>query len=201
MEPIGAGIIGYTRATVRDMQRFTITAAAFAERQGDFHLGRAWEAEDPPAEFVRARQAYQRAVLAGLTTEDRDRINAKLEVLSDEREEWQQEALRMQELDYGRHQIDLAVLEKQLTSQRIEALQRQEQELAALRTAVQRLQADGQFLTQVVENMQADLMDLRDDVHDLGNVFVHVNTFADLRRAHDRLERDVQRLERAIERR
>ena len=202
VEAIGSGVIGYARGSIRDLRRFTISASAFQERHGDHYHGRAWEAEDAPAEFARARQAYQRALLAAETDEDRARLKSKLDVLAADRDEWQQEALRAQQLDLARHEVELAVLEKELTREKISALQRQEQELQALRAAVQRMQTDGQVLARMVEALQADLLNLEDevdDLDDLDNLFVRTNVFVDLRREHERLEREVQRISRNVE--
>jgi hypothetical protein len=200
VEALGAGIIGYVRSTIREVRRFTITESAYHERLGDHHHGLVWATEDAPTEFARARQEYQRALLAADADEDRVRLKTKLDVLAADRDEWQREVLRAQQLDLARHEVDLAILEKQLTKERIEAVQRQEQELQALRAAVQRMQADGQVLTRMVEDLRADLQDLEEDVDDLDDLdsfFVRTNVFVDLRRSHERLEREVQRLQRS----
>ena len=203
VEAIGAGVIGYARGTIREIRRYTVSESAFHEQYGDYYHGRVWGADDGPAEFARARQAYQRALLAAGTDDDRARLEAKLDILTADRDEWQKEALRAQQLELGVHEIDLAILEKQLTKERIEALKNQEQELQALRAAVQRMQTDGQILTRMVEDLRADLVDLEDevdDLNDLDNFYVRTNVFVDLRRAHERLERDVQRMERSMTR-
>ena len=200
VQAVGTGVIGYARATVREMRRFSVTKGAFAEMEGDYHHKIAWDADDGPAEFVRARQAYQRALVAADTDGDRARVQAKLELLAGDRREWQQEALRAQELAIGLHEIEIAALETQLTRQKLEMLQRQAQDIEALKAAIQQIQADGQLLTRMVKELEADLIDLEeevDDLDDLDNFYVRTNVFHDLRRSHERLEREVQRINRS----
>jgi hypothetical protein len=201
IEPIGTGTIGYALNTIRGIRRFSIPASEFDERCGEYYQDHAWTANDPPAEFVRARQAYNRALLAATDDEARTRVKAKMEILTADRNEWQQEALREQDLELGRHQIDLVVLERQLTKQKIDALARQEQQIQDLQDAVRRIEDDAQTLAGTVDDLQADVLDMADEVGNLQNlddIYVRNDTFADLRRAHEALEREVQRLNRAL---
>jgi len=201
IESIGAGVIGYGRANIREIRLFIIPESAFQERYGDYYHERAWGVDDAPAELARARQAYDQALLLAGTDEARKRLRAKLDVLAADREEWQLEVLRAQELARARHQTELARLETQLTKEKIEALRRQEQELQALRTAVRRMETDSRLLLRMVEDLQADVRELEEDVDDvrnLGNVFIRTSVFLDLRRSHERLEREVRRLERLV---
>ena len=109
--------------------------------------------------------------------------------------------LRAQELERARHQTQLARLETQLTEEKIKALRRQEQELQALRTVVRRMETDSRLLLRMVEDLEADVRELEDDIDDVrnrDNVFIRTSVFVDLRRSHERLEREVQRIERLV---
>jgi len=201
VEPFGGGTIGYRKDAVGSLRRFSVTGEAYYEEYGDYWHERAWTAEDAPAAFIRARQALQKALLRVRHEEARARLNAKLQAIAADREEWQKEALRKAELDAVRRQAELAELEKELTQEKIAALKRQDQEIQRLQVALGETQRQTQHLLNVVVDIGRRLDRLEDDVDRIDRldaVFITHSVFLDLKREHLQLKREVERLEQAV---
>jgi hypothetical protein len=192
------GTVGYRKGNVTDLRRFTLSTAAYYEERGDHYHERAWEAEDPPAAFGRARRAYERALAHAREPDLRGRIEAKLASLSAEREEYHAEALRRQELARARQEAELIELEKQLTQEKLLALQRQEQQIRDLAAAYRQVHQELRIALDRLDRIERDIVDLEDDLDD---IFIRHSVFLDLKRSHLRLEREVRRLERGLDRR
>ena len=68
VESLGRGVIGYERASIRDMRRFAIPESAFYEQQGDYVHDRAGRGESLKS-LKSARRFYEKALLAAATDE------------------------------------------------------------------------------------------------------------------------------------
>ncbi|MHC4480433.1 MAG: hypothetical protein ACYS1C_05620 [Planctomycetota bacterium] len=202
VESPGSGVIGYHKDAVEDLRRFTLSARAYFEGIGDYYQGAAWEADDAPAAFRKARQAYLRALAHGEDEAQKSRLTSKLEAVAADREEWQREAMRREELEKIRHEKDLARLEKELTAERLAAIQRHEQQIEQLWQAVRDLDQHRQSVLAALDQMGHAIEELHEDVDHLRHrdrVFIRSTVFLDLKRAHERLQREVDRLERMVQ--
>jgi hypothetical protein len=191
------GTIGYRKDSISELRRFTVSRTAYYEERGDHHHERAWDAEDPADAFIHARRAYQQALAHAQDAVDRDRIEAKLEGVASEREQYHQEALRRQEVARARQEAALIELEKQLTEEKLRALRRQEQEIRELATAYRQVHQELLIALDRLDRIERDIAELEDDLDD---IFIRHSVFLDLKRSHLRLERVVRRLERSLER-
>jgi len=203
VEPLGGGTIGYRKDAVGDLRRFSLSGEAYHEEYGDYWHERAWTADDPSAEFAKARQALQKALLYAGSDDARARLNAKLQAVSADREEWQKEALRKAEVEAARQQADLARAQKELTQERLAALKRQEQDIQRIQAALGETQRQIQHLLNVAVDVGRRLDRLEEDMDRLDRldtIFITQSVFLDLKRAHLELKRQVDRLEQMIRR-
>ncbi|MFO7958358.1 MAG: hypothetical protein R6X33_14825 [Candidatus Brocadiia bacterium] len=202
LESPAGGAIGYDKGTIESIRRYTVPAYQYHERLGDAVRDRAWSA-DAPDRFIEARRAYRRALELARKAEDRQRLEHKLENLTEERQEWQREALRREELRKAAAEADLTELEKELAEERLATLQRHEQILQQMQRFIQDMQEENRDIRYAIDNLQRRVVELEDDVDDLerrNNVFITSRVFLDLRSSHRRLERKVERLERDMRR-
>jgi len=200
IESLGRGIIGYRKEGMAEIKRFDVTAADYYTRLGDFHHERAWRVEDGAEEFLKSRQAYLRALSAGPAAAEEQSIRAKLELLSDDRDEWQKEALRKAELEKAQHEVELMKIRQEVAREQLKTAVEQQAQIQALGNAMHELQDQMARLVAFVDKLSIDVEDLEDEVDDLDRrrrVYITNTVFMDLKRAHDSLEREVRRLERS----
>jgi hypothetical protein len=202
LETFGSGVIGYRKSSVSSIRHLTLTPVAYYEEVGDFHHRRAWQVEEGATEFVQARQAYVTAQDQSTTAQERDRIRAKLDLLSQDREEWQKEALRKAALRKAEQEVELAKVQKDIAKEQLAGLHQQDQKIRELQVAVRDLQDQATRISVVIDQLGIRMDDLKDNVDRLGRldrVFVTQNVFLDLQRAQQDLKRDVDRLQRQVE--
>lgn len=202
VESSAGGAIGYDKGRIESIRRYAVPVHQYHERLGDTARERAWS-DEAPDRFLEARRAYRRALELARAPEDRQRLEHKLENLTEERQEWQREALRREELRKAAAEADLTELEKKLTEERLATLQRHEQVLEQMQRVIQDMQEENRDVRYAIENLQRHVVELEDDVDDLerrDNVFITSRVFLDLRSSHRRLERKVERLERELRR-
>jgi hypothetical protein len=199
VESFGNGVIGYRKSDLREIRRFTLPAGSYYEELGDLHLLNAWEADDAAAEFIKARQAYVTAAGRSLQQSDRDQIMTKLDLLAEEREEWQREALRREQLKQAQEQTELTRLQKQIAAEQLAVGRRQEQYIKEIEKAFREMQDQTQRMGDFVRLLEQKIEDLEDDVDRLDRVYITNQVFLDLRRSHQALEREVRRLERSVD--
>jgi len=198
VESPGGGAIGYDKGTIESIRRYTVAAFQYHEGLGDSYRDRAWKVDDAPDQFVRARTAYRRALELSRQPDVRQRLERKLQNLTEGRQEWQRESLRREELRKAAAEADLTELEKQLTEERLATLQRHERILQQMHTAIQDLREENRRVVYAIENLEQHVEDLEEDVDDLerrDNLFITSRVFLDLRSSHRRLERKVEHLE------
>lgn len=199
VEPVGGGVTGYRKDSVSEIRRFTMTWRAYYEQRGDYHRERVWKTEDPPAELIKARQGYQQALAYSTGEGESARLRAKLAAVAADRDEWQRELVRKEEVARARHKTELAKLEKELTQEKLLALQRQDREIRDLAVALRETQEQSRYLLGLIEGLDRKVEDLDDEVdrlRHLDRTFIRNTIFLDLKRSHVQLERDVRRLER-----
>jgi hypothetical protein len=202
VESPAGGAIGYDKGTIESIRRYVLPAHLYHERLGDSARDRAWS-DEAPDRFLEARRAYRRALELARAPEDRQRLEHKLENLTEERQEWQREALRREELRKAAAEADLTELEKELAEERLATLQRHEQILEQMQRVIQDMQEENRDIRYAIDNLHRHVEELEDDVDDLerrDNVFITSRVFLDLRSSHRRLERKVERLERDMRR-
>ncbi len=197
------GAIGYSRATIQEIRRFTVPAHEYYERIGDAFRETAWQAADAPDQFSKAWRAYSRAVEVSEEPQAKERLERKLEALTEERREWQREALRRHELRKAAAEADLRQLERELTEEKLATVRRHQRILEQMHEAIRELQEYSRHTSNLMENMQRHLAEVERDVDALRRRqynFVSSGVFRDLRDSHHRLERRVARLERELRR-
>ena len=188
----GGGSIGYQRATIRSIRRFTMSASQFAEQAADLLAGQLWKVVDAPGTFVKAREQYRAAMALAPAAEDRDRLQAKLDSLEHEREAWQAETLRRSEVQKAKDEAELVRLQKDLTQQQLAALQAYELRLRQVEQNVR------QTMLAIIE-LQDTSTRMGQNLNDLNNlqrnnpVFVPYPVYVDVRRPHDDQKHDDQK--------
>ncbi|MHC4592658.1 MAG: hypothetical protein ACYS8L_08195 [Planctomycetota bacterium] len=197
VERLGAGVIGYRKELVKEVKRFTMSPEAYLEQIGDHHHAGAWDSEDSPAPFIKARQAYQRALAQSTGTQDRARLSAKLEALAADRVEWQKEALRREEIRQARHETELIKVETEVARQKLDALKRQEEQIQQLWAALRQMEQHRAYVLAALDDFGRALEDLEEDVdrlRHLDRIYIRNTVFLDLKRSHMDLRRQVDRL-------
>lgn len=201
VERLGAGVIGYRKDLVREVNRFTISPEAYLERVGDHHHTAAWDSEDSPALFIKARQAYQRALAQSAGTQNRARLSAKLDAIDADRAEWQKEALRREEIHRARHETELVKLEMEVARQKLAALKRQDEQIQQLWAALREMEQHRAYVLAALDDFGRAIEDLEEDVdrlRDLDRIYIRNTVFLDLKRSHMDLKRRVDRLAQGI---
>jgi len=167
VEGLDGSVIGYSKDTVRDIERAPMPAAQYHEMVGDYFLERASLAQGTPDDFVRARRAYQKSLSLRPTPE----VTDKLAQVAGEREEWQREALRRKELEEAQARIELVklqkeTLEKELALQRetLAAVQEQARTLAQAQRRMDELARAVAFIQAQNRELQLKLRDMEDDI-------------------------------------
>jgi hypothetical protein len=203
VESIGGGTIGYRREDVKRIVRSEVPATSYHEQVGDHFRERAWEADDAPTMFAKARQAYRRA-LEHATEEGRRRhLEAKLENLARDRQDWQEDAIMREEVRKAAHEAELARLEKELTEQKLATLRRHEQVIRQMQDTVGSLQDETRRLGYAIETMSRRIEEVEDDIDWLARrdrSFITSTVFVQLKSAHRSLERKVDQLARDVRR-
>jgi len=174
VEGLDGTVVGYEKATLRDVQRYDLRASRYHEKMGDYYVGRLWDFEDDLTDFARARREYRRA----LSIADTAAVRQKLADLQREREEWQQELLRRKAVEQAEARVEAAVLEKEMLQQQLQSQQEVADELE--RHAL------------LLEELEGRIERLEDSSR------LARERLADLRRDVERLERDVLRHWRSI---
>ena len=174
VEPVGGGAIGYRKENVVGIRRFTVPAIDYYVEVGTFHRQQAWKVDDAPTMFVKARQAYQKAQALADSEGSRARMDTLLEAVTTERQQWQHEMLQKEQLARARYETELARLKRDLTQGELTTVANHTEAILELQTAVR---------------------ELGRDLHNLTRRIVSNESFLDLKRSHERLERDVDRLE------
>lgn len=203
IEGLGGGVIGYRKDRIRDLRRFRIPLSAYYEGRGQFHHERAWQVEDGPPEFIKARQALQKALAHAVSEKDRTRLAARLEALAADREEWQREAVRREEIKKAQHEAELVKLEKELAEEKLDGVRRHEQDIRELQDSLRRMQQQTRSFVTLVEDLNRKVRDIEDDLDRFfgaQRTFITYGIFVDLQRSHEQLRREVDRLERKVER-
>lgn len=203
LSSFGKGVIGLRIGAAREIRRFDLPPAVYFEEMGDFHQQRAWSVDDGATEFVKARQAYMNARRHARGQAERLRIQERLDHLAAERLEWQEEALRREELRRAQEQTELIRVQKKIAEEQLEAGRRHERYIEDLVRAVADLDGRLDRVSIVLEALSDDMEDLEDDVSTLSRrdrSYVSVQVFQDLKRSHDSLSRDVDRLRRGSSR-
>lgn len=200
VEAPGAGTIGYSKESVQDVRRFTVPAHDYLEQVGDHYAERMWDSPDAPSLFARARRAYAEAHDRAPTPGAQERLEEKVARLEAEREAWQQEKLRRDELARAEAETEAARLGRELAERKLASLERVQQQLADQQQLMQRLTSELAQLSAEARGMSRDLallarqMDyLEDEVEELAHldrIFVTHHVFYDLRRAADRTSED-----------
>jgi len=174
LEPMGGGAIGYRKENVVGIRRFKVPAIDYYVEVGTFCRQQAWQVKDAPAMFIKARQAYQKAQALADSEQSRATADALLEAVTAERQQWQREMLQKEQLEKARYETELARLKRDLTQ-------------GELTTVANH--------TEAILELQTSVRELRRDLHHLTRRIVSNKSFLDLKRSHERLERDVDRLE------
>jgi hypothetical protein len=198
VETAAGGSIGYQKEGLRALRRYTVSLTAYYEGTGDYYHDRAWTAEEPDVDHMRARQAYRRALLAASTPEDQQRVTAKLEALAEDRQEWQAEAVRREEVKRAAQEAELARIQTELAQESLVRIARHEQTMRDMAEMIRRLQGEMIRLARMVENLEDQIEDLEDDIYRAyarDRVYVTNAVFVDLRNRHFELERRVKQLE------
>jgi len=205
---LGGGTIGYRRDLIKELSRFTLPTGEYAEQAGDFLAEQLWKVEDASAAYVSARQQYRQALSQTTTARDHQRLLGKLDALEKEREAWQAEMLRRAEAEKAQQESELIRLEKELAEQKLATLRDHEGRLQQVelltrqfQIALRQLQDQTDRIGRAVEEIDRDLAIVEDDVEDLerlDRIFVTNTVFVDLRRRHEELRREVQRLQRSL---
>lgn len=189
---LGGGSIGYQRATIRSIRRFTMSASQFAEQAGDLLAGQLWKVVDAPGTFVKAREQYRAAMALAPAVEDRDRLQAKLDSLEHEREAWQAETLRRLEVQKATDEAELVRLQKNLTQQQLAALQ-------AYELRLRQVEQDARQAKLAILELQDASTRMGQNLNDLNNlqrnnpIFVPYPVYVDVRRPHDDQKHDDQK--------
>ncbi len=201
IDPPARSPVAYPLDSVQDIQRFTLPAHEYYEEVGDAWRDEAWEAQDPPEAFMRARRAYRKALERAPNAGDRERLRARLETIAAERDEWQQEALKEQQLRKAAHEADAARIEKELAQERLASVRRQEQVLEELKASLgqtedrlRRLEYFAREVTREIEDLEKDI----DRLYSRHRTYVRTTVFLDLKREHQEVEERLERLERAL---
>jgi len=205
---LGGGTIGYRRDLIKELSRFTLPTGEYAEQAGDFLAEQLWKVEDASAAYVSARQQYRQALSQTTTARDHQRLLGKLDALEKEREAWQAEMLRRAEAEKAQQESELIRLQKELAEQKLATLRDHEGRLQQVelltrqfQIALRQLQDQTDRIGRAVEEIDRDLAIVEDDVEDLerlDRIFVTNTVFVDLRRRHEELRREVQRLQRSL---
>jgi len=201
IQRLGAGEIGYDKALIEGLRRYTLSRSEYNEILGDHYADRTWDFEDDEADFLRARRSYQRALAGALDEKARDRLQKKLENILAERNEWQEEAIRRLQLQKAEDEAEAARLQKELTKKNLEAADRFGELAEKLQERVGRLESNSDLLarelrdiSRVISDMRRDIERLEDDVR-RPTVVVY-----SLRRSFDTLVSRVDALERRVNR-
>ncbi len=203
IESLGGGAIGYRKENIREVRRYSIPAADYYAMLGEHYQQKAWELEEAPTLFVKARQAYRKA-LESAEEDRRARFRRRLEALSEERKEWQEEALRRQRVEKAAQEAELARIEKELAEEKLATVRRHEEVIRGLQSTMREVGRQVEELYYLTDALERGLLNLEDDVEDLerrDSAFITSRIFVDLRSSHKRLERKVDRLERKLRRR
>ncbi|KPK62249.1 MAG: hypothetical protein AMK73_06440 [Planctomycetes bacterium SM23_32] len=203
IESVDGSTIGYRKDRITGLRRYAVSPASFHEQRGDYRHERAADAPDALAELTKARQAYQRALVLAESEADRARIQAKLQTLEAEGKERHEEAVRQEALAKAREETELARLAKQLTQEKLAALEQQGQDIVQLTRHLNDLEQKVRLLGATVERLERRIEELDDDLDRLDRldrVFITNTVFLNLQRDHERLKRDVDRLEREMRR-
>ncbi len=200
IEAVGGGVTGYDKRTV-GITRFTVSRSGYHEQHGDHYRQKAWDSDDAPGRFVRARIAYQEALAHAESEKDGSRIQKKLAAMEGEREEWHAEGMRRIEEERARREIELLRLEAQLTEEKLAALARQDEQIRKMALALQRIQEENRYIVNRLGEIDDGLDELDDDIDRLRNLdrhYTRTTIFLDLKGSHDRLAREVDRLRREM---
>jgi archaellum component FlaC len=198
----------YRRASVKQVQRYTIPAADYAEQAGDYLARRFWRAENPPDTYVQAREQYEAALTLNEAAKDHRRLVEKLEALEKDRQAWQTEMVRRAEVKNAQDQAELTRLESEVARQRLttlkdheQRLQQQEAQIRQMNTTLTALQQQADAADTAVNGLDSNVTQLSQAVDTLdqqAQSFVTQATFNELRSFCDNLATDVQRLQGAL---
>ncbi len=205
---LSGSTVAYPRSTLKDVQKYTMPAAGYAEQVGDYLSRGLWRAEDPPDTYVKAREQYQTALTLSPAAKDHQRLVEKMEALEKERDAYQTEMVRRSDVKKAQDQAELTRLETEVARQKLSTLrdhevrlQQQETQLRQLAVALSALQQQADATDTTVDDLDINLTQLSQDLDDLAaeaETYVTQASFDDLRKLYDALKADVQRLQRAL---
>ena len=186
--------IGYGRGHIQSVRHYSLPAAEFAERTGDYQAGQLWKASDGPGTYMKARDQYAQALLLTAAAEDRRRVEAKLTALERERDALQAEALRRTEEQKAADEADAVRLQKLLTQQQIAAvqalgprMQQLEQGLRQTNQAILALQNAANGTAGAMDDLARQIAAVRDELTTLeyNVVYIPYPVFPDHRRPRE----------------
>jgi len=197
IERLGSGEIGYEKTRLQHLKRYEVPASIFHESVGDYHAAKTWDFDDDESDFIRARKAYQRALACLPTPVVKERIQKKYDGILKERDEWQEEALKRQELLTAEQETENARLQKELTQEKLDALEELSQTKEELQTRISGLRGDVAALARQIRSMDRSMAKMAEDIEDLEDRWRRRPTVLiyDLRRSYDSLRSRIQRLE------
>jgi hypothetical protein len=191
---LGGSSMGYPRALVQGVRRFSLSPADYSEQAGDFLAGQIWTAKEGSGVYVKAREQYQAALLLAAADQDRGRVQARVAALERERDALQAEALRQQDLQKARDEADLVRLQQKLTQEQLAAMQtfeprlkQVEQGLNQTKLAIVALQDAANNISRTLDDQGRQLARMQDDLTILESnvVYVPYPVYTDPRRPND----------------
>jgi len=201
IQRLGAGEIGYDKALIEELRRYTLSRSEYNEILGDHYADKTWDFEDDETEFLLARRAYQRALAGALDEKARDRLQKKLENILAERNEWQEEAIRRLQLQKVEDEAEAARLQKELTKKNLEAADKFGELAEKLQERVGRLESNSDLLARKIRDIGRVVSDMRRDIERLEDeVRRPTVVIYSLRRSFDTLVSRVDALERRVNR-
>ncbi len=201
-ERLGGGEIGYDKNLVQDLKRYEVPRYAYHESVGDYWAAKAWDFEDDQIDFIKARKAYQVALSHSPSGTSKERLQTKHDNMLKERDEWQREAIRRQELLKAEEEAKNARLQKELTQRELAALKELSGVKEELQTTMDRLRNDIAALGREIRSINRALKDMEEDIEDLEARWRRRPTVLiyDLRRSHDSLRHRLDEMEREMRR-
>lgn len=160
---LGAGEIGYSWKLINNVKRRTVTRDVYYEMVGDYYANRTWDFKNDLEDFIQARKSYARALLYAKSDERKAELREKYENIQQEREEWQRENVKQEQLRKAEKEADTAELQKELTRQKLdnlESIQAYRRRIIQLEDAVGQLSREVQYLRSVVYELEDELSDL-----------------------------------------
>lgn len=130
----GRGTITYEKSRIDELKRFTIGRAAYFEKLGDYFAGQVWDFQNDEQDFARAQKYYLQGMTQAPEGGLKERLKRKYQGVEKQRREWQEEALRREELRHAEEKTQKAELEKELAQKKLN-------ELEGALSAVERLQS------------------------------------------------------------